>query len=187
MKNPIQESEAVQYLFQDRQIHFLIHQSDENVMVNATEMAKAFGKRTTNYLANETTKELILKLELTEIPANSNYKVLENRGHMGYYFCEILALDFAAWLDIDFKIWIYKTIREILFGKYNIHRKKTIAIEQTKAKIEDFRQKLVSKNDADAIGLLKELDNLKQLQKDKAKAIVEQTKLIQLDLFLQNN
>ena len=44
---------TLEFLYQETQIHFLFNPSDKNVMVNATEMAKIFGKRTKDFLANQ--------------------------------------------------------------------------------------------------------------------------------------
>ncbi|UOY07721.1 KilA-N domain-containing protein [Muricauda sp. SCSIO 64092] len=75
-----------EFLYQETQIHFLFNPSDKNVMVNATEMAKIFGKRTKDFLANQSTKTLISELERTLISVHSEVKIVDNRGHMGIYF-----------------------------------------------------------------------------------------------------
>jgi hypothetical protein len=164
------ESKAVEFMYQDIQIHFLLGK-EENVMVNATEMAKMFDKRTTNYLANANVKELISKLELTEKSVNSNNKIIENRGHMGYYFCEILALDFATWLDVDFKIWVYKRIQEVLFGNAKIAAEKISEVAIQEAKIKKMREEILLKGSDDAKNLLKEEASLIEMKKNKNKAV----------------
>ncbi len=109
-------------------------------MINATEMAKVFGKRTTNFLANDKTKELIGKLELTGKSVNSTPKIIENRGHMGYYFNEILALDFAAWLDVGFKIWMYKEIKDLITKETKLIKTAVSTLTEKKGAL----QKIVS-------------------------------------------
>lgn len=176
------QSPALNHIYQDRQIHFLFSE-DENVMVNATEMAKAFGKRTDHYLQNETTKQFIEALKVPDMSGTLDVKIIDNRGRNGIYFCELLALDFATWLDVNFKIWVFKTIKEILFGKYNIHRKKTIEIEKAKKRIQSITRELIASENSVALELLKEQENLAQLQKEKSNAIIQQTRIIQLELF----
>lgn len=138
MKN--QESNPVEnildFLYQETEIHFLVHPGDKNVMVNATEMGKAFGRRTSNFLRNGDTKDTISALERTLIGVNSNeenqserthivahsdLKIVDDRGHMGIYFHRLLAIDFASWLDKDFKVWILLKIDEVVFGNYKEH------------------------------------------------------------------
>ena len=52
-----QKSKALEFIYQDTQIHFLLG-NEKNVMVNATEMAKAFGKEIDNFLRLESTKKI---------------------------------------------------------------------------------------------------------------------------------
>ena len=44
MKNP--ENKTLEFIYQEKQVHFLVNPTDKNVMINATEMANVFGKRT---------------------------------------------------------------------------------------------------------------------------------------------
>ncbi|WP_422105546.1 KilA-N domain-containing protein [Winogradskyella sp.] len=167
----------LEFIYQETQIHFAL-QNDGDVMINATEMAKAFNKRTSHYLANEKTKELIKELELTEKSANSDVKILENRGHLGYYFHELLALDFAAWLDIKFRVWIYKTIRDITMGNYKTHwdaHKKQIEAEK---EMKALKQKLLTNPTAEiAIQYFEAENTVKACKSTKLKAIKEQYKI----------
>jgi len=174
----METNKTLEYLYQEFEIHFTVHGPEKQVMVNATEMAKAFGKRTTNYLTNEKTKELILKLELTEIPVNSNYKVLKNKGHMGYYFCDILALDFAAWLDVDFRIWIYKKILDITMGEYKRHFKAHLALKNEENNEKTLRLLVTKEPTAENYkDLVDCIDNQKKYKKLKAQSINNQLKM----------
>lgn len=89
----------------------------DSVMVNATEMAKPFGKRPNDYLALASTKELIsaitkkngisenqLVMTIVGSPANGG----------GTWLHEDVALDFAQWLSIDFKLWCHDRIKELI-------------------------------------------------------------------------
>lgn len=186
MKNQKPQSPVLEHIYQDTQIHFLFS-DDENVMVNATEMAKIFNKKVSHFLENDTTKNFInvcLNSRNSDfININSIENLYVSKQKSGTYFHRILALKFAAWLDPEFELWIFSTIDTILFGKYNVHRKKTVEIEKSKKRIENLKNELfLSKNDT-AIELLKEQDNLRQLKKEKTNAILQQTKTIQLDLF----
>ena len=97
--------------------------SDGNKMINATEMAKPFGKPVGNFLRLKETKEYILLLEsrysdvnIGEFPCEvlriikgGNKKELQ-----GTWMDEKLALKFAAWLSPTFELWIYDRIQELL-------------------------------------------------------------------------
>lgn len=125
---------TLEFIYQDTQIHFLVNPLDKNVMVNATEMSKIFNKRTSDYLQNTSTKAFLNTLELTLKSVNSDIKLLENRGHMGYYFHRLVALDFAAWLDVKFRVWMIITMDDLIFNNFN--KRSKILKEKTSAQLE---------------------------------------------------
>ena len=135
---------SVQFIYQDTEIHFLVNPDQENVMVNATEMAKVFGKRTQDYLANQTTKEFISALEQDLNGTRSEMKIVDNRGHMGIYFDRRLALKFAAWLDSDFELWVYKTIDQILFDSHIEFRRAEKQKLETQMKLQQKTDELIN-------------------------------------------
>lgn len=55
---------TLEFIYQDMQIHFLINPTDNNVMINATEMAKAFDRRLDFFLKADHTKNFIKELEI---------------------------------------------------------------------------------------------------------------------------
>lgn len=173
---------TIEFDYKESAIQFIVNQNDKNVMINATEMANAFGKRTTNYLANDKTKELISKLELTGKSVNSDFKVLENRGHMGYYFNEILALDFAAWLDVEFKIWIYKTIRDLLTKETKIVKNSISQIKTAEQKLTEAIAKAKLEGHKEALAIIDALENRELAKKNKNKAMRTFTKQLKMHL-----
>lgn len=80
----------------------------DGIMVNATEMAKAFGKRPNDYLSLPSTNELI-KAITRKCGNSENQIVITKTGSSqfggGTWMHEDLALDFAQWLSVDFKLW----------------------------------------------------------------------------------
>ena len=95
--------------------------SGDGIMVNATEMAKPFGKLTKDWLNNKQTEELISSLSSKRgIPPFELVKVTqgspENGG--GTWLHEDLALIFAQWLSPDFYIWCNDRIKELLRKGY---------------------------------------------------------------------
>jgi hypothetical protein len=130
--------------FGEHDIAFDLFRGD--LMVNATEMAKPFGKGKIPYefLRTKQTKKLVKAL-LVESFFNSNFgefpevgieniydfkmfpstntlvedlKIVSSKEgqHGGTYMCEDLALAFAMWLSPEFHVWILKMVREIIFG-----------------------------------------------------------------------
>ena len=112
----------LEYIFQETKIHFLL-ENEENVMVNATEMAKIIKRRTKDFLKTEQTKVFTEALKR----ALNGAQIIDDRGRNGIYFERRLALKFAAWLDPDFELWVFSKIDEILFGKYKEHKEAALA------------------------------------------------------------
>ena len=113
--------------FEKNPVTFLL--SKENgVMVNATEMAKIFGKEVARFMENDSTKNFINSCLKTRNSSFLNVKNVEDlytsKQKSGTFMHRILALKFAAWLDPDFEVWVYSTIEEILFGKH-VEREKS--------------------------------------------------------------
>ncbi len=89
-----------------------------DVMVNATEMAKPFGKHAKHFLANEQTKAYIEVLE-SKVGIPTSQILVINKGNslnfaQGTWMHEKLALKFAAWLNPEFELWVYDRISELL-------------------------------------------------------------------------
>jgi len=87
-----------------------------DVMVNATEMAKNFGKRVQHFLSTEQTKEVIDALSRSRnIGFADLVKVIKGgSGEQGTWMHEDLALEFSRWLSPSFSIWCNDRIKELL-------------------------------------------------------------------------
>lgn len=88
----------------------------ENVMVNATEMAKSFGKRPAKWLELPSTKEFLAAL--TDV-RKSDFALIQTEkggidGGGGTWMHEDVALEFARWLSPAFAIWCNDRIKELL-------------------------------------------------------------------------
>lgn len=96
--------------------------SDGNRMINASEMAKPFGKRVSNFLRLAETKKYVELLEVryanTRIDGNPKEVLRVVKGgepHLqGTWMDEKLALKFASWLSAEFELWVYDRIEELL-------------------------------------------------------------------------
>jgi hypothetical protein len=205
---------SINCIYQDTQIHIML-QNEGDVMVNATEMAKVFGKEVKFFTRLQSTKMYIEKLlerkNMVALSApkeqknsknepKNNYMVADvlpynyeniifSNAKAGTYMCRHLAIKFAAWLDIDFEMWINETIENILFSEYYIiHRNRVIEIQEVKSKIEMLEYKIM--NDLSTIEDAKELviqqRLLKKLTNEKKNAISNQVKSIQYTLQIEN-
>jgi len=106
--------------FGGKTIEFDVNLVNGDAMVNATNMAKIFGKRVDVFLKTEHAKAFINVLELTPYggrsePLNRD-EIVKTRNGVNTFFCRVLAIKFAAWLDPKFEVWVYSTIDELLFS-----------------------------------------------------------------------
>lgn len=108
-------NKTVVYDYKGSQISFI---SGENVMVNATEMAKSFGKRPVDWLKYQQSQDYINALaevrnvtsaDLVRVTKGGNDKKLQ-----GTWMHEDVALEFARWLNPAFAIWCNDRIKELL-------------------------------------------------------------------------
>jgi hypothetical protein len=94
----------------------------ENIMVNATAMAKAFEKRIDFFLKSQDTEAFIQTLLFPPNGGNKTFlkreELIATKGKKGTFMHRLLALKFAAWLDPGFEVWVYTTIDHLLFGRY---------------------------------------------------------------------
>lgn len=90
----------------------------ENVMVNATEMAKPFGKTTKDWLRTNASSEFINSLSAVRQICPSQLVVVRkgnsNEFEQGTWMHEDVALEFARWLSPAFAIWCNDRIKELL-------------------------------------------------------------------------
>jgi hypothetical protein len=96
--------------------------SKESMMVNATEMAKIFGRQVNEFMSNDGTKAFIKsclkngKSRFLNIETEEDLVI--SRQKAGTWMHRVLALKFAAWLNPDFEVWVYCTIENLLFERY---------------------------------------------------------------------
>lgn len=89
---------------------------DDNVMVNATEMAKPFGKLVGDWLRLKAATEFTEALSADmHIPISALIQVVKGgNSEQGTWLHEDVALEFARWLSPSFAIWCNKRIKELL-------------------------------------------------------------------------
>lgn len=101
------------FFYQGSEITF---NKGDYVMVNATQMAKAFGKQAGDWLRLKSTSEFITALTAeTRIPVTAVVQIVRGgNGEQGTWMHEDVALEFARWLSPQFAIWCNKHIKELL-------------------------------------------------------------------------
>lgn len=105
------ETAIMKYSYEGTPITF---SKGEDVMVNASQMAKAFGKRPTDFLKSQQTKDFIEELSaVRKIVASDLVKVV-NGNNGGTWMHEDVAMEFARWLSPKFAIWTNDRIKELL-------------------------------------------------------------------------
>lgn len=101
------------YVYKGSKISFA---NGKNVMVNATEMAKSFGKRPAKWLELPSTKEFLAAL--TDVRKSDFALIQTDKGGVsgggGTWMHEDVALEFARWLSPAFAIWCNDRIKELL-------------------------------------------------------------------------
>lgn len=98
--------------------------ADGSKMINATQMAKPFGKKVAGFLRTKETKRYIELLEkrYANLHIGLNRVVIRvvkggdstQSNLQGTWMDEKLALKFAAWLSPEFELWVYDRIDELL-------------------------------------------------------------------------
>jgi hypothetical protein len=165
---------TLEFIYQETAIHFLVNPTDANVMVNATEMAKLFDKKTKYFLKTEHAKAFI---EIAKRAPNGA-QIIEDRGRNGIYFDRRLALKFAAWLSPEFEFWIYSKIEEITFGNYKKHWEAHARQEEAKQKMEIIKVQIIENPTSEmVIEYFERESQFKQAKNAKTKAIQNQLKL----------
>lgn len=92
---------------------------DGDVMANATEMARPFGKQPVFWLNNQSTKDFLAELsKLRNLSLADLVRVIKGGNNAGTWMHEDVALEFARWLSPAFAIWCNDRIKELL--KYGI-------------------------------------------------------------------
>lgn len=127
-------------------------------MVNATEMAKPFGKLAKDWLSNKSTKEFLSTLSAVRtIPLTGLVEIKQGgNGEQGTWMHEDVAMEFARWLSPAFAIWCNDRIKELLatgkssLQQYNIPQtfSEALQLAADQAKQIEEQQKQIEQKDA---------------------------------------
>ena len=128
------------YAYQGSEVTF---SNGDNVMVNATQMAKAFGKTPKDWLRTEQAQRMIEAISNRQKCTFADLQVVRNgapENGGGTWFHEDVALVFAQWLSPEFYLWCNDRIKELIKnGVSDIRenpadRMKELEIEEMKAR-----------------------------------------------------
>lgn len=143
------QSSIVTYDYNQHKIEFDL--GTNNLMVNATAMAKVFNQDVYQFLRTDSTKLFIEECLKT---ANLRYLAIENEADLylakqksGTWMHRILALKFAAWLSPAFELWVYQTIDNLVFGTARKDKEEIRQFALRKIAIDELRSKLSSDED----------------------------------------
>ena len=90
-------------------------QKGDNVMVNATQMAKSSGKEPKYWLMNQSTTDYLNELsKVRNLTLTDLVQVTKGGNNPGTWMHEDVALEFARWLSPAFAIWCNDRIKELL-------------------------------------------------------------------------
>jgi len=175
-------------VFEENEITFQLLK-DNGMMVNATEMAKVFGKEVARFMENDSTKKFIEACLKTRNSSFLNIKTEEDlyvsKQRSGTFMHRILALKFAAWLNPDFEVWVYSTIEKLLFGKY-VERERSFEVTVALQKEKDTLTDKVNKTGEDFERYL-EIDRLLRIEKQVRTNLTKDAINEIGDLFESNN
>lgn len=106
MSNPFPE---VTLTYEGTNITFL---RGDSVMVNATQMAKAFGKKPAEWIRLPSTVEFVKTLEA--MGKSHSSELIKAVNGVGTWMHEDVALEFARWLSPAFAIWTNDHIKNLM-------------------------------------------------------------------------
>ncbi len=181
--------ELIHFIYNNTNIDF-IPAGDENVMVNATQMAKLFGKDVFQFTRIDDTKSFI---KACLKPQNCGLLGIKNQSDLiiskqksGTWMHRVLALKFAAWLDPDFELWVFSTIDKIILGHYKEMKEATIEKLIAEKELERRKTELINKNPELAEIFEIEL-KITAAERKRIKALKASVAQLRLNLFSKTN
>lgn len=179
--------EVVHFIYNETEVDFLPGGNDD-LMVNATQMAKIFGKDVFQFTRIDDTKRFI---EACLKPQNCGLLGIEkeedliiSRQKSGTWMHRVLALKFAAWLDPDFEVWVFSTIDKIILGHYREMKEATIEKLQAEKELKDKKAALIQNNPELAEIFELEL-KISTADKKRIKALKASVAQLKFDLFAE--
>jgi hypothetical protein len=167
------------HLFKEKEIHFLISSLDKDVLVNATEMASAFEIKPDKFLKLKETENYITIL-LEHVNLENDFPKYKREdivftNDKSIFMHRKLALKFASWLNMEFEIWLFETVDNILFGNYKKHWDAYVVQKSSQAKMIELKKKLLlNPTPTDALAYFKAEQEVVNARMAKLRAIKDQ-------------
>lgn len=181
--------EVVHFIYNDTEVDFLPSGND-NVMVNATQMAKIFGKRVENFTRLDDTRnfinECLKNANKRFLGVESEDDLIDSRQKSGTWMHRILALKFAAWLDPAFELWVFITIDKIIMGHYRELREATLDKIIARNELASKKEELMQKH-PELIEIFELELRISEADKKRLKALRASASQLELHLFAENN
>jgi hypothetical protein len=140
--------EAIQFIYNGLPVDFEPTGKD-NVMVNATQMAKIFNAQVNEFTSNDKTKSFIAEClkngNSRFISVETEEDLIISKQKSGTWMHRILALKFAAWLDPAFELWVFITIDSVIIHFYREQRDAMLEKLTIKARKEAKKKELLLK------------------------------------------
>ena len=136
---------------------FAITQKERDSYVSLTDMAKAAGKLVGHYLTLDSTNEYLQALsDDIAIPISSLIQVVQGKGkHQGTWAHPEIAIDFASWCNVQFRIWANRTLHRGIAEGYD----RTVPLDSDlKAKLKSVNNKILAFKLAKAEKVLAKLE-----------------------------
>ena len=140
----MQNEKIMKFEFNQQEVDFELNH--ENVIVNATQMAKIFGKNMANFTRSDETKYFI---SVCLKNANKHYLKIETEEDLifskqksGTWMHRVLALKFSAWLNPQFELFVYSTIEQFLFGRLKQLEESLKISAKRKNRIDELKNEL---------------------------------------------
>lgn len=106
------------FTYDGQLVSFDVHDQDD-IMINATQLAKIYGKRPNDWFNLPSTVSFLKVLSNTRKSGNSDYQAIITKSGApetggGTWIHRTAALEFARWLDPKFAIWCNERILELI-------------------------------------------------------------------------
>ncbi len=109
------ENEVIRRAFAYNGVEVTFAKKGDLLMVNATEMAKPFGKRPVDWTKTDSAKSYMNALtKVKNLTLTDIQRVTKGGKEPGTWFQKSVAMEFARWLSPEFAIWCNDRIEELL-------------------------------------------------------------------------
>lgn len=179
--------EIIKFIYKNQEVDFLPSGKD-NLMVNATQMAKIFGTDVFQFTRIDDTKKFISACLKPQncglLGIKTEEDLIISKQKAGTWMHRVLALKFAAWLDPDFEVWVFSTIDKILLGHYREQKEATTEKLRAEREVEMKKQELLEKY-PEFVEFLELEGRVNDAEKRRIRAIRESVKQLKLELFTE--